>query len=169
MNHISYLRGDASKPTTPGPKIIAHVVNDQGAWGAGFTRSLNKQWPYAQEEYKSWHKYRSHYTGSEGFTIGNTHHTLVASDKHPEGPLWVVHMMAQQGLIGQHNPRPLRYDALGSCLLRLGKFAKMTTSTIHMPRIGCGLAGGNWVIVEQLINDALTRQGVATYVYDLEN
>ena len=33
-----------------------------------------------------------------------------------------------------------------------------------MPRIGCGLAGGNWNEVEQIIKDVAS---VDVYVYDL--
>lgn len=29
-----------------GHKVIAHVCNNVGAWGAGFTRALDKRWPY---------------------------------------------------------------------------------------------------------------------------
>lgn len=38
--------------------------------------------------------------------------------------------------------------------------------TIHMPRIGCGLAGGDWNIVEQIIKDEFINKGIEAYVYD---
>jgi hypothetical protein len=34
-----------------------------------------------------------------------------------------------------------------------------------MPRIGCGLAGGDWSTVEKIINDSLPD--IDVYVYDL--
>jgi hypothetical protein len=36
-----------------------------------------------------------------------------------------------------------------------------------MPRIGCGLAGGNWDTVGAIVEQELGRQGVAVTVYDL--
>lgn len=36
-----------------------------------------------------------------------------------------------------------------------------------MPRIGAGLAGGDWVILEGIIRDKLADQDVAVSVYDL--
>jgi hypothetical protein len=30
------LKGDATSPQAKGPKVIAHVCNDIGAWGKGF-------------------------------------------------------------------------------------------------------------------------------------
>lgn len=39
-------------------------------------------------------------------------------------------------------------------------------ASVHMPRIGCGLAGGNWSRVEPLIMRRLAERGVAVTVYD---
>jgi hypothetical protein len=36
-----------------------------------------------------------------------------------------------------------------------------------MPRIGCGLSGGDWEIVEPIIFRTLCTAGVPTFVYDL--
>ena len=36
-----------------------------------------------------------------------------------------------------------------------------------MPRIGCGLAGGRWELIEPLIAEHVAGRGVAVTVYDL--
>jgi hypothetical protein len=36
-----------------------------------------------------------------------------------------------------------------------------------MPRIGCGLAGGQWSEIEPIIERTLLAAGVEVYVYDL--
>ena len=41
-------------------------------------------------------------------------------------------------------------------------------ATVHMPRIGCGLAGGTWDKIEPLINESLVKNEIETYVYDLK-
>lgn len=44
---IQYIKGDATYPERITPesiKIIVHIVNDMGAWGAGFVLALNKRW-----------------------------------------------------------------------------------------------------------------------------
>jgi hypothetical protein len=38
---------------------------------------------------------------------------------------------------------------------------------IHMPRIGCGLAGGKWDQIEPLLEEHLARAGFDVRVYDL--
>ena len=152
MADIHYLVGDATEPIGDGPNIIAHVCNNQGAWGAGFTRALSARYPRAEEVYRM---------KRPDLKLGD-----VQMVEMPNG-FQVANMIAQDGLISHGNPRPLRYDALGACLLEVGKYAQRGGYAVHMPRIGCGLAGGDWMYVEKLIHDALPRQNVPTFVYDL--
>jgi hypothetical protein len=75
-------------------------------------------------------------------------------------------MVAQHGYVSPGNPVAIRYDALAQCLSTLaGRLAE--GMTIHMPRIGCGLAGGNWDQVEPLLDNHLARAGFDVWVYDL--
>ena len=39
-------------------------------------------------------------------------------------------------------------------------------ASVHMPRIGCGLAGGTWARIEPLIERRLISAGTAVTVYD---
>ncbi|MDD4754236.1 MULTISPECIES: macro domain-containing protein [Proteiniphilum] len=43
---------------------------------------------------------------------------------------------------------PIRYDAILLGLEKVGQFAIDKKTTVHMPRIGCGLAGGTWDKIE---------------------
>ena len=45
--------------------------------------------------------------------------------------------------------------------------AKKLGASVHMPRIGSGLAGGKWEQVEGIIREELTAADVAVTVYDL--
>ncbi|GAA4206372.1 hypothetical protein GCM10022220_20020 [Actinocatenispora rupis] len=37
---------------------------------------------------------------------------------------------------------------------------------MHLPRIGCGLAGGRWDRIEPLVAAELTDRGIPVTVYD---
>ncbi|GHA76937.1 Appr-1-p processing protein [Streptomyces termitum] len=39
-------------------------------------------------------------------------------------------------------------------------------ASVHMPRIGCGLAGGSWGRVEPLVRKRLVERGTEVTVYD---
>jgi O-acetyl-ADP-ribose deacetylase (regulator of RNase III) len=43
-SEIFYMTGDATAPVGEGQKLIVHVCNDIGAWGAGFVLALSKRW-----------------------------------------------------------------------------------------------------------------------------
>lgn len=59
------------------------------------------------------------------------------------------------------------HDALRTCLAKVARKALETNASVHMPRIGCGLAGGKWEAVEPIIREELVSKGVSVIVYDL--
>ncbi|MDD5650650.1 MAG: macro domain-containing protein, partial [Candidatus Nanoarchaeia archaeon] len=77
----------------------------------------------------------------------------------------VVNMIAQDGYgTKENNFKPLHLKALRQCLKQVYASTKNTNITIHMPKIGTGLAGGKWEEIEPLI---LKTISVDTYVYTL--
>jgi O-acetyl-ADP-ribose deacetylase (regulator of RNase III) len=50
---------------------------------------------------------------------------------------------------------------------RMAEFAYEHNASIHMPRIGCGLAGGDWREIEPVIQDELAGRNHDVTVYDL--
>lgn len=146
---ITYRTGNAAEPVER-PAVIVHIVNDVGAWGAGFVLPLGTVWPRAQSSYRAW--------ASAGIKRGTC--LLVALAPH----VYVAHIAAQRGLRSRINPKPIDYPALESALASLA--ANMPPgASVHMPRIGRGLAGGDWSIVEPMIARAL--DGFDVFVYDL--
>jgi O-acetyl-ADP-ribose deacetylase (regulator of RNase III) len=152
---ISYLKGDATCPQAKGQKIIAHVCNDIGGWGRGFVLALSAKWPEPEASYREW------YNGGDGFALGKIQ--VVRCDQHTS----VANMVAQHGVKAGSKGPPIRYDALDECLAALAEKALADGASVHMPRIGCGLAGGKWDKVEPLLVERLCKKDVGAYVYDL--
>jgi hypothetical protein len=80
--------------------------------------------------------------------------------------LSVANMVAQHGYVSRANPVAIRYDALAQCLAKLAGQLEQGT-VVHMPRIGCGLAGGNWDQIEPLLNEHLAMAGFDVRVHEL--
>lgn len=153
---ITFLKGDATQPRGAGPQIIAHIVNDKAArWGAGFARAIKQQWPIVQKEFVRWSE-----ACRRQFKLGHSHFVPI-HDK-----LGLFQMIAQHGYGPSPCPR-IRYSSLAACLGDLAALARARRATVHMPRIGCGQAGGQWTVIRELIDDTLTSQGVPVFVYDL--
>ncbi|KQT24489.1 Appr-1-p processing protein [Chryseobacterium sp. Leaf405] len=157
MKTIIYLKGDATNPQRKGNKIITHICNDIGGWGKGFVLAISKRWKKPENEYRKW------FQNGENFNLGEIQMVEVEDD------LWVCNM------IGQHKTAnnskgilPIRYEAVESCLEKISVEALKINASIHMPRIGCGLAGGKWKEIEPIIERTLLKNNVEVYVYDFE-
>ncbi|WP_328620446.1 macro domain-containing protein [Streptomyces sp. NBC_00354] len=156
MEHLRIIAGDATSPQAKGPKIIAHVCNDIGGWGKGFVVALSKRWPEPEKAYRAWHRGRS----GNDFGLGAVQLVQVAPD------VWVANMVGQRGIRTGSGGPPIRYDAVERCLAALADHALERGASVHMPRIGCGLAGGKWPRIEPLITQALSARDVPVTVYD---
>ncbi|MFI1585722.1 macro domain-containing protein [Embleya sp. NPDC020630] len=156
METIGYVRGDATTPLGKGVKVIAHVCNDRGGWGKGFVLALSKRWPEPEADYRRWYRERA----GNDFGLGAVR--LVRVDTY----LWVANLIGQHGTRTGSKGPPVRYDAIDRALDTLGARVLELGASVHMPRIGCGLAGGTWGRVEPLILERLSGRGVPVTVYD---
>ncbi|MFB6818428.1 macro domain-containing protein [Streptomyces sp. NPDC056347] len=158
MSGITYIQGDATAPQGKGVKLIAHVCNDLGGWGKGFVLALSRRWPEPEAAYRRWHRERA----DNDFGLGAAQFVQVRPD------IWVANMVGQRGIRRGSNGVPVRYEAIDTALGAVADRAEELGASVHMPRIGCGLAGGKWSRIEPLIQERLTGRGVEVTVYDFD-
>jgi O-acetyl-ADP-ribose deacetylase (regulator of RNase III) len=157
---IKYVKGDATRPWGEGPKILAHCCNDEGRWGAGFVKSLTRRWPDVENAYRLWYRTglclngRVQVVGK--FGLGSVQFIEV------EPQLWVANVIGQHGIMKAGNKHPIRYEAIHSGLFQVNVRARINNATIHMPRMGAGLAGGDWSRIEEIIQKVV-RVSVTVY------
>ena len=154
---LSFQDGDATRPTGDDPKIIVHICNDAGGWGRGFVVAVSRRWREPEKRYRAWHR------GEEPhpFTLGQVQFVQV------EDTIWVANLIGQHGMRFRHGLAPIRYDAIRAGMHIVAAKAKELGASVHMPRIGCGLAGGKWEAIERIIREELTASNVTVTVYDL--
>lgn len=133
---INTIKGDATKPIGDGFKVVAHICNNKGGWGAGFVIAVSKRWEQPEMHYRSLQQYQ----------LGKTYLINVEPD------IAVANMIAQDGFF-RPGHIPLNYEALKYCLTRLNLWTKAKSATIHMPKIGSGLGGGDWNRILKIIED----------------
>lgn len=157
MTQITYIEGDVTYPIKT-PAVIAHVCNDIGKWGAGFVLAISRRWENPEKEYREWYKNKVHTLGIP-FQLGQIQYVKVEND------LCVCNMVAQHRIGGV----AIKYEMLDKCLNELGGTIQLSTKvlSVHMPRIGCGLAGGKWDKVEPLIIKNLCEKDIEVFAYDL--
>jgi len=146
---ITYLQGDATSPIHDGQIIIPHICNDKGRWGAGFVLALSKRWAKPEAGYRCLKDYR----------LGDVQFYTVEKD------ILVANMIAQHDTKQWRGISPIRYESLAICLHTVNVLAESITGgcSVHMPKIGAGLAGGDWGVIERIINSMVM---VPCYVYE---
>ena len=151
---IKYVIGDATNPIGEGNKIICHICNDIGGWGAGFVLAISKKWGAPEYKYRK--------MTPEERQLGVVQLVSV------EPKIFVANMIGQHGIKPMKGADnliipPIRYDAVLACLRKVAGYANTLNATVHMLRIGAGLAGGNWETIEKIINEALESIDVTVY------
>ncbi len=162
---IRYVIGDATEPQREGADeraFIAHICNDVGAWGAGFVVAISRRWSSPRADYIAWHE-TSFGAGASGhFALGEIQVAVVSSSTA------VVNMVAQRGFPTAARPCAVDFMALEGCLnLLADEVLGFPGGAVHMPRIGCGIAGASWEDIEPIIERTLCARGVPVTVYDL--
>jgi hypothetical protein len=159
---IKYVRGDATRPTEEGNKAIIHIVNDVpgGRWGRGFVLAINKTFG---TDCKDWYlQWASGRITDVKFSLGKIQVVRVADN------ISVINMVAQHGIGLDRNGRaPIRYEELGTCLDKVANYIKKQEGswTVVGPKLGSGLAGGKWEIIEKLIEERICSQGIPVIIY----
>ena len=150
---IAFVKGDVTSPQGEGKKIICHVCNDIGLMGAGVAAAIASKWPIVKKHYLEMKK--------DGYVLGSVQVIKIGED------LSVANMIGQHGVRSAWNPHPVRYDAIRTCLQKLKAVSKDRGASLHMPKIGSGLVGGDWSLILPLVEKELSDEGVLVTVYDI--
>lgn len=162
MSKIKFYRGDATKPMQKGNIVIPHICNNLGRWGAGFTGAITKRWPNVEMNYRTWFKNKIDHEDIP-FRLGRV--SIVSAGQG----IFVANMLAQDGTInepGQWLP-PIRYGALALAMYYVLQQTKSKKASIHCPKFGCGLAGGNWEVIRSMIREIWVARGIDVSIYSI--
>ena len=147
---IKEVKGDLLQATE---NIIGHQVNCQGVMGLGLAAKIRNKYPIVFERYK---QLVNMHNSNKEILLGTTQVIKVNENKYVAN------------LFGQFNygrgKRQTSYEHLYQSLDILKQKAKKHNLTVALPHgLGCGLAGGDWDIVRELINKAFEDYEVMIY------
>jgi hypothetical protein len=127
-------------------------------------RSASRRWPEPEKAYYRLGK------SDDGYVLGTAQLVMVKEN------LWVANMIGQRG-VGKRgdNKPPIRYEAIRTALRGVAFLAldpefrgPYKACSIHAPRFGAGLAGGDWNMIEQIIKEELVAKSLSVTVYDYD-
>lgn len=144
-----YIKGDITETKL---KYIAHGVNCQNKMSSGVAKALYEKFPMVKDSYHVW----------------------CSGDIKPESLLGDAVIVDTDDKIILNCFTQLDYGYDGKRYVNYGAVSKVFNcikdtfrgEILAIPKIGCGLAGGNWEFMEQLINDTVGND-LEIWVYEL--
>ena len=153
---------------------ICHQVNCQGKMASGVAGQIRKRWPEVYTNYmtqyaqaKTWAdccENNGEKATTGDYLLGDVQFVYLEDANIPRQ--CVVNLFAQD-TFGYNGNRYTSYDAFWNCLNVLkNKIPK--GATIAFPyKIGCGLGGANWEIIEKMID--IVFKDYEVFIYKLED
>lgn len=146
---IQYVTGDLLEANQ---KVIVHGVNMKGVMGSGVAKAIRARWP---EVYEAYHLHFKTF----GLNLGDI--LPVTTD---DGKI-IVNAVTQQNF-GRDGQQYCSYDAIEKCFIQINDRAIDWEATeIALPKIGAGLGGGSWTVIENII--LKTAKNYTPVVYSL--
>ena len=132
-------------------QLIAHGCNAQGVMRSGVAAAVRQFWPEAFDVYER---------------QDNMYVLAMGSVIYAEARGKIIANCITQQYYGRDNRKYVSYDAVRSCLDTLNQDMEAENIySIAMPKIGAGLGGGDWEIIQQIIKDEFD-DAVTVFIYD---
>ncbi len=145
-----------------GINVISHCANCQGVMSAGIAAQIKKRYPKAYEADKKYH------IASVNLGVGQLGGYSAADVG--DGKI-VVNLYGQDGY--GTATRQLNYEAIYKSMETVAKNMGQkphSSYIIGFPYgMGCGLAGGNWTIIESMINAIFEPTKIPVFVVKFSN
>lgn len=122
--------------------ILVHGVNAQGKMNSGVAKDIRARFPKAYLEYMDAYK-------ANGLALGDVIY-------YRSNDNLVIANAVTQKYYGFDGKKYVDYKAVEKCFTKINKYALDNGySKVSFPMIGCGLGGGAWGDVSQIIDSIL--------------
>ena len=156
---IEYRKGNLMAVTSG---IIAHGCNAQGVMGSGVAALVKALYPDAFDQYVADLEMMAKEESYKDISpLGYVSFWSPADlyDNLTPDCLLIANCITQN-LFGRDGSKFVSYDAIHTCFTTLERLAITTRMTINIPRIGAGLGGGDWAVIEAIINSVCKESKV---------
>jgi O-acetyl-ADP-ribose deacetylase (regulator of RNase III) len=148
MGTIKYIKGDLVRDAERDYDVIGHGCNSFCTFGAGIALGVKIKWPqaYAADKASAF---------ADKGKLGT--YTQWGNDD-----ITVVNMYTQWDYKGKEINAD--YDAIRNCM-KLMKH-DFSGKKIGLPLIGAGLAGGDWNVISEIIEEELVGEDVTVVIWE---
>lgn len=144
---IEYVKGDLLKAPV---NHIIHGCNSHGVMGSGVAKAIREMYPQAYQDYNDTYN-------SYGLQLGDI---IISVQPNKQ----VVHNAITQQDYGRDNTRVyVSYWAIAEVFRKINSWG---IREIAMPKIGAGLANGDWNVISAIIENTLIDTKPIVYVLE---
>lgn len=144
---IEYRKGDLLQTEV---KHLIHGCNSKGVMGSGVAKVLREKYPQAYQDYNDVYN-------SNGLSLGDVIVSVQDDGK-------IIHNAITQKDYGRRDDRVyVSYWAIAEVFRKINQWG---IKEIAMPKIGAGLANGDWNVISAIIENTLID--TKPIVYELE-
>ena len=140
--------------------VIPHCCNTLGIMGAGVALFLKKECPKGVKPYFDAAQDGLQDKLGEVYCGWQNDYTIIAN------------MIGQNGIRSADNPKPVKYVALVKAMSRTLSYAKKyafrRSIVFHCCKFGSDLAGGNFDLILELIEEIWVDNGFDVVIYEFE-
>lgn len=142
MGSFKIVKGDLFTTTD---NCIAHGCNNQGVMGAGVALEIKRRYPWAYKKYKEF-----------GPVIPGT---VISAN---QDGLTIFNMITQSDY--GYGAKLVLYDAVDEAALKVDRILRGSfLPNISIPKIGAGLGGGHWPVIEEILKYRWYSWNVTVY------
>lgn len=145
---IEYIKGSLLESDE---YVIAHGCNAQGVMKSGVAKAIREQYPFVYNDYKNWEKKHRLKLG-DVITSGNFDRII-------------LNIISQEDYGRDPSVVYVSYDAIANAVKRINA---MGFTRVAFPKIGAGLANGNWNIISTIIESLSDFSPIVYYVDPLQ-
>jgi O-acetyl-ADP-ribose deacetylase (regulator of RNase III) len=151
--------------------ILVHCCNNliPGVMGGGIALGIRLKWPHVYEEYRAWSENQASLSPSTWesgiYRLGEIQ--LVQAERYFK----ICNLLGQQDVGNFHDMPAVRYQSIKEGFWKLRDWMESNKNKYYKqivsPRMGAGLAGGDFSIIEKSIHDVFDDTDFSWTVYDL--
>ena len=146
---IVYRKGNVFE-SGDGLTVVAHQCNCRGSFGAGIAREIARRFPEVDHAQRLWYQVGRQQLGA--VQMVRTHTGLL-----------IANLYAQEDWRRQPGRINTDYEALTRCLTTMHEVLS-PDDVLGMPKIGAGLGGGDWNVIETIMERVFVERTVYVYV-----
>ena len=133
--------------------VIVHGCNMLGVMGAGVAKAIKDKYP------ECYTRYKLSLESKDKPKLGDIiwyYHPWNEYESAKRDYLWIANALTQETCGGDPTVRYVNYVAVANVfrIISNSNIEYNYFSDVHFPKIGAGLANGDWNIIEQIINDS---------------